>query len=68
MLEHKQPHQCMVCDQAREEMLPLLDQYICAICEKELVRSTVDDLRYAYYLWRLRAFWNREGNGIYESP
>jgi hypothetical protein len=67
-MENKQPYHCIICDQVRDEMLPLLDQYICTLCERELARSTVDDLRYGYYVWRLRVFWNHQGKTLYEAP
>jgi hypothetical protein len=55
MEEQQHPHQCMICDQVREGMLEILNKYICLTCEKELSHSDAKDLRYAYYVWRLRA-------------
>lgn len=49
------PIHCIVCDEHQPEGLELLGKHICTSCEREIVSSEVHELKYLYFVFRLRA-------------
>jgi hypothetical protein len=48
---------CIICNQQRRDMLQLLQQPICTICEQDIVHVQVMDEEYDFYLARLKEIW-----------
>jgi hypothetical protein len=48
---------CIICEQPRRDVLQLLHQPICTICEQDIVRVQVMDDDYDFYLARLKEIW-----------
>lgn len=55
MMEERQT--CIICNQQRRDMLQLLQQPICTICEQDIVHVQVMDEEYDFYLARLKEIW-----------
>jgi superfamily II helicase len=48
------PRRCIVCDLPHAEGIEIYGQFICADCEQEMVRTEASELRYQYYVQRLK--------------
>ncbi|SDZ66629.1 Inhibitor of sigma-G Gin [Evansella caseinilytica] len=46
--------ECLICEQEKDQGIHLLNYFICAECESEIVQTNTDDRGYAYYLKRLK--------------
>lgn len=46
--------QCIVCDSKQEKGIFLYNGFICESCEREIVQTDTDDVRYLFYLQQLR--------------
>ncbi|PTX55209.1 inhibitor of sigma-G Gin protein [Melghirimyces profundicolus] len=59
---------CIVCNQWREQGIEILDEFICESCEKEIVKTDVEDQKYPYFVTRLKHLWtggeNRAERGL----
>jgi hypothetical protein len=58
-MELTEPKTCMVCGQAKEEGIQIVSAFICHACETEIVKTEVEDARYAYFVKRMRQLWIR---------
>jgi len=48
---------CFVCCEEKEFGIRILHQFLCAQCEREIVKTDVEDERYAYYVDRMKQIW-----------
>ncbi|WP_067933460.1 sigma factor G inhibitor Gin [Alicyclobacillus kakegawensis] len=62
MAKQKKPagRRCIICDRPREIGIVVWGQFICAECEQEIVSTDTSELRYQYYVQRLKRL--RPGN------
>lgn len=55
---------CLVCQKEQAEGIKILEGFICADCEQDIVNTKVEDKRYPHYVVRMRNIWkNRETTG-----
>jgi hypothetical protein len=45
---------CMICEQQRVEGIHICDEFICVSCESELVHTDVQDVRYPFFIHRMK--------------
>ncbi|WP_083964243.1 sigma factor G inhibitor Gin [Shimazuella kribbensis] len=48
---------CIVCEKERRDVLHILDQPICTVCEQDIAGVNVSDLAYDFYIARLKEIW-----------
>jgi len=48
---------CMVCCEQKAEGIHILTQFLCHECEREIVKTDVEDEKYAYYIDRMKRIW-----------
>lgn len=48
------PGNCMICGEWKEEGLTIVNRFLCLTCERELVRTEVDEARYAFFVRQMR--------------
>lgn len=53
----KKRQTCIVCEKERNDMLIILDQPICTVCEQDMVMVKTTDWTYDFYVARLREIW-----------
>lgn len=53
----KEPQICIVCEKKRRDMLLIMEQPICTICEQDMVGVRTTDLVYDFYVARLKKIW-----------
>lgn len=51
----------MMCYVEANETITILGQKICAHCERDLCQTTVEQLKYDWYIWRLKQIWQSLG-------
>ncbi|TCP22572.1 inhibitor of sigma-G Gin protein [Scopulibacillus darangshiensis] len=44
---------CMICNEKKAEGIHICDQLICDSCQKEMLETDVNDIKYHYYLKKL---------------
>lgn len=47
----------MICCEQKVEGIQILTQFLCHECEREIVKTDVEDERYAYYIDRMKRIW-----------
>jgi hypothetical protein len=55
--EQKILEQCIVCDAWYHEGIHILDHFICRLCEGEMIRTDVTQVRYLHFVERMRRIW-----------
>lgn len=45
---------CIVCNKEKEEGIRICSQWVCLDCESEIVRTDVQDVKYSFFIHRLR--------------
>ncbi|WP_420833078.1 sigma factor G inhibitor Gin [Shimazuella soli] len=53
----KEPQTCIVCEKERRDVLLILEQPICTICEQDIVGVKPTDRTYDFYIARLKEIW-----------
>lgn len=48
---------CIICDQHKMEGIHIYDSFICSECEQEMVVTDVVDLKYSFFIKRLKRIW-----------
>lgn len=48
---------CIVCGESKEAGIRIFSQFLCAECEREIVKSDVQDEKYPYYIDRMKQIW-----------
>ena len=48
---------CMICCEQKEAGIRILTQFLCHECEREIVKTDVEDERYDYYISRMKRIW-----------
>lgn len=46
---------CMICNEPDEEGIKILGQFICKSCETDILKTDVEDERYAYFVVQMRS-------------
>jgi hypothetical protein len=57
MKPYQEREVCIVCEKERRDVLRILDQPICTVCEQDIVGVDVSDLAYDFYIARLKEIW-----------
>jgi len=52
-----EPPCCLICGQQRQEVIKILDEFICLACENDILHLQVDDMHYGYFVWRLKGLY-----------
>lgn len=47
----------MVCQKEQTEGITILEKFICNDCERDIVKTDVEDKRYPHYVVRMRQLW-----------
>ena len=45
---------CVICNEAKENGIVILDSFICGNCENEIINTSTDDAQYKVYIEKLR--------------
>lgn len=53
----EQKHHCIVCGNLSEKGIHICEQWICAMCEDEIVQTDVEDEKYPFFIHQLRQIW-----------
>ncbi|MXQ54487.1 sigma factor G inhibitor Gin [Shimazuella alba] len=53
----KEQELCIICEKERRDVLRIMDQPICTICEQDMVGVRVTDWVYDFYIARLKQIW-----------
>lgn len=48
---------CYICNHESNTGIILLNQYICENCERELIHTPIDDLKYVMYKNKIKDIW-----------
>jgi hypothetical protein len=48
---------CIVCEQERNDMLHILNETVCTVCEQDIAAAKVNDWTYDFYIARLKEIW-----------
>lgn len=48
---------CVVCGSEEDIGITIWNELICHQCEKEMVRTDVDDEKYPFFIQRMRSIW-----------
>lgn len=55
----KEGLQCYICKKKVSNGIVLLNQYICEKCEKEIVDTPIDQLKYRMYKNKIKNIWKQ---------
>jgi hypothetical protein len=45
---------CMICEQQQVEGIHICEEFICVDCEREIVHTDVRDVRYPFFIHRMK--------------
>ena len=45
---------CVICNETKENGIVILQSFICANCENEMINTSTDDAQYKVYIEKLR--------------
>jgi hypothetical protein len=63
LIEKSTPVRCIVCEQPREDGITVLAEFICEECERQIVRTAVEDKQYPFFVHQLSRIWlNLQGS------
>ncbi|MDR6227139.1 sigma factor G inhibitor Gin [Desmospora profundinema] len=48
---------CVVCQEEQTEGITILEAFICKDCERDIVKTEVEDMRYPHYVVQMRQLW-----------
>ncbi|UOF91785.1 sigma factor G inhibitor Gin [Fodinisporobacter ferrooxydans] len=48
---------CIVCNVRRSAGIHIWGQFICDVCERNIVKTEVSDEKYYYYIQKLKKIW-----------
>jgi len=48
---------CLVCGEGKEQGIRIFSQFLCHECEREIVKTEVEDEQYGYYIERMKQIW-----------
>jgi hypothetical protein len=48
---------CIVCYEQKEAGIRIMTQFLCHECEREMVKTPVEDEKYLYYIDRMKRIW-----------
>ncbi|HEU4964012.1 MAG TPA: sigma factor G inhibitor Gin [Bacilli bacterium] len=48
---------CIVCTEPKERGIRIYGQFVCEECERDIVRTDVEDEKYHYYIERMKQIW-----------
>lgn len=57
MLDNKL--QCNICNEENHKGILLLDQYICRSCEKQILATPPNELKYQLFKKKMRKIWKK---------
>jgi hypothetical protein len=57
-----QPEACIICGEPKESGIRICSQFICAECEAEIVRTDALDVRYPFFINRMKRIWYKESS------
>ncbi|EPY11110.1 MULTISPECIES: sigma factor G inhibitor Gin [Paenibacillus] len=55
-MERQDTH-CIVCGEATNDGIMVVNQFICTACEQEMVKTNVQDLKYSFFIHKLKRLW-----------
>lgn len=53
---------CIICDREQMQGIMICDQLICDDCEKEMVRTEVEEERYHYFVDQMKKIWYKKSS------
>ena len=56
-MDSRAERHCIVCNQAKTDGIVIVDHFICANCEQEIVQTDVKDAKYSFYIHQLKRLW-----------
>jgi hypothetical protein len=60
-LNHEtEPVFCIICEETRSEGIHICGQFICGVCEAEMVRTDVKDDKYPYFITQMKRVWYKK--------
>jgi hypothetical protein len=54
------PMRCLICEKQRLDGIHVCDQFICSICESEMVRTDVRDEKYHFFIHQMKRAWYKK--------
>ncbi|SNS45760.1 Inhibitor of sigma-G Gin [Anaerovirgula multivorans] len=51
--------QCCICNGKTSTGIVLLNQYICGNCEREMIHTPIDQLKYEVYKKKIKNIWKQ---------
>lgn len=55
-----QLRECIVCEQNKSSGITVCDRFICEACEREMIRTDVQEPKYPLFVKRLRSIWLKD--------
>ena len=56
-MEQNHRYRCIVCERVTDNGIHICEEWICADCESEIVRTDVSDEKYPFFIHQLRQIW-----------
>ncbi|BCJ87442.1 sigma factor G inhibitor Gin [Effusibacillus dendaii] len=48
---------CIVCSKPSAEGIRIWNQFVCVSCERDIVKTEVEDAKYNFYIERMKKIW-----------
>lgn len=55
-MERQETH-CIICGEVTNDGIIVVNQFICILCEQEMVNTDVQDTKYSFFIHQLRQLW-----------
>lgn len=56
-MNHEHDCTCIICGEQKPEGIVIITQFICESCEAEMVQTDVEDVKYSFFIHRLKRLW-----------
>lgn len=53
-MEQQTEQACIICGQKKEEGIVIVSHFICEDCESEMVRTEAEDVKYNFFISRMK--------------
>lgn len=53
-MEQQTGQACIICGQEKEEGIVIVSHFICEDCESEMVRTEAEDVKYNFFISRMK--------------
>ena len=55
-----EPEECIICGEPKDSGIRICSEFICEECEAEIVRTDALDVRYPFFINRMKRIWYKE--------